>query len=509
MKLKTLTLLLIGFLLNPFSSTSQNFKVTLGEVQVNAPKTKVRELLGEKDGGILAIRAKGGIFTYNSKAERYLEFYDQKLKLKKSKQIKLPDKDLEYFNISYFNDRIFCFLIRYDKKEKTNTLYGTYIDENGNIDNEMVEISKVKVDAKRTRNDFDVRISPDSTKFLIINIPEHVKKANQTVELKILDTDYKESETIAIEFPYKDKDFGFKSFAIDSVGNTHMLARVRKETREKGTARHEYKIYTYFRKTEELYEYKVDLNKNYISRISMKIDAKNNLVCAGFYSDNNYSNMKGIFYLNINPETKEIEVSKTTDFTKSFLELFMSKKKANKQKGLDNLDINGLVLKKDGGIIMLNEYYEYYYTTTTDSRGNRTVTHHYLYNDIVIANIDKTGTIEWWTHIPKRQHSTNDFGPYSSYAFAVKDDKIHIIFNEHKKSVNDLKPAKLRNVPFKKAITVLVTIDVNGKAKKKALFPAKEGKTIAKPKFHLQSSGDQLIMFAELAKNYRFVKMNF
>lgn len=509
MNLKTITTILIGFLLFPTNSNSQDFKVTLGEIHKNPAKSWISSLLGEKDGGIYAIRIKGGLLTYSSKSDRYLEYYDSKLKIKKSKLISLPDKSLEYFKFAYFNDKLFCFLIRYDKKEKTNTLYGTDIDENGKVNNKMVEISKVEVDGKRSRNDFDIRVSPDSTKFLIINIPDYERKATQKVELKILDTEYKEFETIAIEFPYKDKDFGFHSFAIDTIGNIHMLAEVKKETKEKGTSRYEYKIYTYFKKSESLHEYKVELNKNYISRISMKIDKMNNLVCAGFYSDKNSFNMKGIFYMRINPDIKDVDVIKTTDFTKNFLQLFMSERRAKKQKGLHHLVIRGLVLKEDGGIILLSEYYHYYTTTTTDSRGNTRTTHHYVYNDIVVANIDKSGTIEWWTHIPKNQHTTNDGGPFSSFSYALKEDKIHIIFNEHKKLVNDLSPEKRRNVPFRKSITVLVTIDTKGKAKKKPLFQAKEGKTIVRPKFYLQSSNNQLIMFAQLSKSYRFVKMNF
>jgi hypothetical protein len=507
MKIKNLLTLSAVVFFTAFNLFSQKNKVnvTLGPELKKPSKTYIETMLGNIEDNFYVIRSKNASL-FSKKIELSLEVYNSKMDLKKTYPITFKEEKLKLHSFELLKGTIYCFYTKYEESGH-NVFYVSEISTTGKIGKPKKVVS-VKVEGKKDLNSFKLRISPDTTKIMIASIPDYQKKADQFVDMYSTDLDFEEVEKITIEFSYKSKDFNFHSFKVDNVGNMHILAQVRKAQKAKKESAYEYKIFTYFAETEEFYDYNVDLDKNYMSEVVLRIDKDNNIVCSGFYSDNNSFSTKGIFYLKLNTQTKEIEVQKTNDFDKKFLSFFMSEKKANKGKPLYNMVIRDLLIKEDGGLYFIAENYYIREVTRTDQNGRTTTTYYYHYNDVIVADISKEGKVNWWTVVPKYQVSANDGGPYSSIAWGVSENNLHIVFNENKKNAEILQPNKVKSVRFKKSVTVLVTFDSKGKAKKTALFPAKDGKTLTMPKVHVNSSSNELIMLAQVGKNYRFVKLN-
>src|SRR5262249_40949277 len=156
--------------------------------------------------------------------------------------------------------------------------------------------------------------------------------------------------------------------------------------------------------------------------------------CAGFYSEKDTRGIKGPYYLALDRSTKQIKHESYGVFDHDFVTMYMTEKEEKKadrkakKKGEDlgiewDYDLREIVRKEDGGAILMAEQYYMYVQTVCTSTGNGGQTcrniYHYVYNDIIAVNIDASGNIVWSAKVPKRQHTTNDGGMYSSYAMAV------------------------------------------------------------------------------------------
>ncbi|MGV3636882.1 MAG: hypothetical protein ACO1NQ_04450, partial [Flavobacteriales bacterium] len=234
---------------------------------------------------------------------------------------------------------------------------------------------------------------------------------------------------------------------------------------------------------------------------------------------------RGAFYMRLDRKTKAVLHQSFKEFSKEFVTQYMTDKEEEKatkraeRKGeemeLVLYDLDELVVRDDGGVVMVGEQYRYYSTTvctTTQNGGQscRTVDH-YVYNDIVVVNVDPTGNIEWATKIPKRQHTTNDGGYFSSYAMTVKGDKMYFVFNDSGKNLFLKEGGKI--APFKltgkEALITLATVESDGTVHREALLDPEKGETITRPKACVQTPDDQLFMFATRKDDYRFGLVTF
>jgi len=208
--------------------------------------------------------------------------------------------------------------------------------------------------------------------------------------------------------------------------------------------------------------------------------------------------------------SEEIVKEGTKDFDPSFIQLFSKRdvsKKKNSEPELYEYDLDNIIIRSDGGALLLAEqYYVQAVTSYTRSASGAMMSrtdYYYHYNDVIAININPNLSIEWATRIPKRQTTVNDGGYYSSYAYAVKNDKIYLLFNDDPDNIaiNDPKSVADYTSPKKSAAT-LVTIGSDGKWKKSLLFSNKQEGVILRPKVCEQSSADQMFLYAEKGKNY-------
>jgi hypothetical protein len=135
---------------------------------------------------------------------------------------------------------------------------------------------------------------------------------------------------------------------------------------------------------------------------------------------------------------------------------------------------------------------------------------YYLYNDIIIINIDKNGQIEWTQKIPKIQRTSEDFGFFSSYFLAVSGDKLYFIFNDDPRNIYYKGDGVIK--PFTKQAdsqAVLVEMDKDGNYTREALFSTKEAKVLIRPVVCEQISDNEIILFGQKGTMQRFIKGKF
>ncbi|MGB0423303.1 MAG: hypothetical protein ACPGED_03225, partial [Flavobacteriales bacterium] len=238
------------------------------------------------------------------------------------------------------------------------------------------------------------------------------------------------------------------------------------------------------------------------------------LLIAGFYSTQNSSNVKGMFYLKVDGESKKVSKLSKEEFSDDFIVSSFTdrqakkvKKKADrKEKELElyKYDIDDLVLSDDGGLVLVAEQFYWYSRTVTDQNGRTRTTYYYVYNDVLVMKINSSGDIAWLTKVPKHQVTANDGGYYSSYAMMVDGDKIHLYYNDHVDNQQRNRSGDMKSFRFgKNGCITKATIYADGVVNREVLIGEKMS-LFLRPKINSQLDNSRLLVYFIKGKAKQF-----
>jgi hypothetical protein len=247
---------------------------------------------------------------------------------------------------------------------------------------------------------------------------------------------------------------------------------------------------------------------------------KNQLICAGLYSNDLKAPVEGSFYNRINLTSGDVEISKSDKFSMKLITENLTEKATNrtqkragkgKDVGLSAYSIDDLYFKSDGTVALVAEQHYVTSSTMTTSDGRTYTVFSFSYNDILVINFEQeTGEILWSSKIDKKQRTSNDFGLHSSYALSVVNNRMFFVFNDNLKNFGP--KAKKNRVPFdrgKHSIATVVEMEANGDYKQKTLFVAKAKNMLCRPVVSEQISPNDLIIYGTDKKKSRFIKLQF
>lgn len=428
-------------------------------------------------------------------------------------------------------DRILVFSSFMDKKTKTNNLYMRVFDESN-----MAQIGRIQrmasfdVEKKRNAGTFSVTISPDEKLVLLyLNLPFE-KNDNERFSLKVYDMEMNPMWDREVSLPYLDSEFSVQSVRVTDDGSAMMIGTKYAEKREAkalkkdGKSTYDHHLLIYKGDGDEPSDHPIRVEDKFLQDLTLNIGSDGDILCGGLYGKKGTFTTAGTFFLRIDRATKAVEHSSFKEFDHDFITAYMTEKeeaKATKKaarKGEDlemyNFELRDIIRRDDGGAVMIAEQYHMYTVTTctTNSNGGQTcrTTYHYIYNDIIVVNVDPEGNIEWANKVPKRQHSINDGGYYSSYSVSVKGDKIYLIFNDNGKNLFLTQGAKVEPFKYGKDMLItLVTIDGDGRVHREALLAQDKRDAMTRPKSAVQIGDDRLFIFAAWKKDYRFGTVTF
>lgn len=467
------------------------------------------------------------------KKETFLRKMDLRYKTVYQKLIPLTIDKAEHSleDIAVFGDRILVFTENYDKKAKQRTLFLRVFNEE-----DMSPLGKPQVlasmDAEKRSNSggFSVHLSPNEEVILVSQMLPYEKEGYERFSLNVYDQEMNPMWERKVDLPYLDSEFGVESLRVANdgsvimIGNKYAEKREAKDLRKDGKATYEYHLLVYHEDGKEPEDHPIVVPGKFLQDLTLNVGADGDILCGGFYGNAGEFATSGTFFLRIDRTTKEIFHSSYKEFDRDFITQYMTEKEEKKatkkadKKGEDvemfNYELRDIVRRDDGGAVMIGEQYRFYITTVTSTDANgRTTTrtvYNYVYNDIIVVNIDPEGNIEWAVKVPKRQHSTNDGGRYSSYAMTVKDDKIYLMFNDAGSNLF-IKPGD-PIAPFrygKDMLITLATIDGEGTVHREALLNVEKRDFMTMPKACVQLQDDRLFIFANWKKEQRFGAVTF
>ncbi len=523
---KTLPFLLLLVGLSAFGQNkTEDYELIWGEEEKASRRETLSDIVGSDETGIYALKLRVGF--YNLGQTLTLEHYDPQMNLTKSREIDLNKqiKGMGYEFIVDFNNKLYLFTSKHDNRSGRKILYYQQILKTSlNIDGNLIKVAEVDRRGLSQRHSglFGVERSQDDSKLLIYYQQPKGKGGSDEFGFVVFDQSFKKLWDKRTKLPYDDEIFEVEDFEISNEGDVYLLGIVfkdKKKVKRKGEPNYQYRVLGYTDEGDRYEEYPVENEGYFFTDMQMEVTKEQNIICAGFYSEKGTFSIKGSYFIKLDAQTKSVlsEDFKQFDLdfiTQNLTNAQVKKAKKGKKTELYSYRLDDIVIREDGGAVLVGEQFfvNTFTTTTRDANGfTQTVTtSYYHYDDIIVVNINPDGTIEWAEKIAKRQSTTNDGGFFSSYALGVVGSRLYFVFNDNGENLiynGTGKPAYFDG--YRNGIVSLVEVNGLGQQKRSALFRSREVDVLTRPKVCEQVSKNELVIFGQRKKTHRFAKILF
>lgn len=497
--------------------------------EFGAPRrSSLNDIVGWDGTGIYAIKERYG---FAGSRKYTLEHYDNNFMPTRSFDLDIEEngKDCNVELIIQLRGKLYLFSSFPNAKTKKNVLSVQQINKK----TLQPEVQKTKIaeidfagEKKSNSGEFNLRVSRDSSKVMVFYKKPYDNDEPEAFGFYVLTDDMKPLWNKEVTVPFENELFDVESFRVDNGGDAYILGLVYKEKRKskrKGKPNYEYHVFSYKDNGATLKDYPVSLPDRFLTDMQIEILGNKDIICAGFYSNLGTFSVNGTYFLTVDARSGNVKTKSFKEFGIDFLTQNMTEreqKKAEKReaKGAENelyeYDLDKLLVGKDGSAMLIGEQY-YMYTTTsyqTTSTGmtQSYTTYHYIYNDIITVKINPSGQIEWAEKIPKRQHSYNDGGFYSSYTLGIVKGRICFLYNDNPKNIEYSGTGKVANYNAgRESIVMLASLTEDGKVERQPLFSSKDVEVITRPKVCEQITGSEIILFGQRKKNQQFARITF
>lgn len=458
-----------------------------------------------------------GIIPIKLATEKYIiKRFNKDLEQVKKQEFDLTFKNKKraFHSCVYMKGNLYVFSRFYDKEIDINSLYVERINlKTLKAIDEPKLIAEIPARKKGNAGYFNTNISRDSSKlFVFYDYPTPRKKAedqDEHVGISVYDADlnviWQKEE---ITFDVSSKQFVQQGGLVDNDGNVIILGKAYegtgrkiKEKNRDGDPNYTYVFRSFRENGEEIQDYTFELDDRFITDLRIEFDQNSHLACAGFYSNNKqYSTASGIFFFHLNPIAMMKYGETEAAFNSRTLSL-LSRREATKKGELYAWDINKLILRRDGGAVILAE--QTFRRWARDNNGNYYPIYYNM--NILATSLNSLGEVEWVQVIPKKQIMSRT-NLASSYNYIILPNRLALIFNDHEENVNAKPGDKVKNFTGgkKKGIVSLVSIDQQGELKREVLYPFAELKKLLMPTSTEQINNSQaLIMIRRFKKTQR------
>ncbi len=228
---------------------------------------------------------------------------------------------------------------------------------------------------------------------------------------------------------------------VDNRGNMHMV--IEKDNYRSKRETHHLEVYQYFFEENGLYQLIVNMPEDKLTYDAFFTydNLNNQLVAAGLFGENSLLKAEGYYYFRAEDKSNEYFLS-IKNFDEDFVAYLTGKEVDEDKLALYDIQINDLVLRRDGGILLIGEEAKISeltrptYTRTIYDTYDRPYATDFLYEDIFIIAIHPDGEPHWKKVMHKRQYSQDDGGIYSSFFLFKNPSSLRMIFNDEVKPEN-------------------------------------------------------------------------
>ena len=427
-------------------------------------------------------------------------------------------------DVKVINNRIFVFLS--DRFSGQSQFYIQEYDNEALPIGEAKEIASYSLDKIANKGFFSVITSRDNNYLGVVwEIPSN-KDRSDRYGYKIFDAELNELNSGEYELPFEGRFSEISEHYLSNTGDYFICVKEFMKSDRTSLIKHmDYKAMHILHATEDgIEDFELNLEGKRVEAMTMNSDNERILTLTGVYGDNNIPGVSGIFYVRANFDSQEVVDQGFEAFGKDFITQDWTERQRERaerriQRGRAEPQLYNYVMRQsevmeDGSIVgSLEQYFVQVYTYTDPRTGTFRQTFTYYYNDIVAFKIGVNGGFDWLKKINKYQVSTNDGGPFSSYARFINNGKLCFIFNDNEKNYDEFgNYIENENVFYpanfgkRRNAVSIVEIDLNdGSVQRKTFFDREEITALAIPKlFQMDYQLNEMLLYAVYGRKERF-----
>jgi len=180
---------------------------------------------------------------------------------------------------------------------------------------------------------------------------------------------------------------------------------------------------------------------------------------AGMYSEKSLGKLLGLYTSTLGMGVGDTD-TRIIPFDDDLLDE-VNGNKSGKKKGVQDFIVRDMILRQDGGVLLLVEMSKEYSrrpsspTRTVDYGGSGWIDHYY--EDVVAFSIHPDGQKHWSTVLHKKQYSQDDDGMYSSFFIFKTPEKIRLLFNDEIRQNSTVSEYVIRGNGYHKRSSVFST----------------------------------------------------
>lgn len=488
-------LIILGILLTGGSSFAQRADFANPE---RSFKRLYSKIIGQNEKGFFILRSSN---SFNNKIEQLrlrdnrieLAYMENNLSVKWHFPVQLPDAYGEIQDILFISDSLYIFYSSINKEKSTNDLYCVRVNtQKGELYKDPVKIDEITFDKKRNRGVFYIKKSKDNKMFFSMYKQPSPDSEKLVFNIKVFDASFTNLWEQRYATEYYDGILLLNDYVLSNDSSVVLLTSFELDKRSLKD-----KKFTMIRAMKDQPHLEVtplSLSRYFITDLKFAIDYINNkIVFGGLYSEANSYSSAGIAYITFDLATKEVTRA-TESFKAKFLNEFSSERTINRGTELINYNVDRIILRTDGGMLLIaesnyvtestnyNSYYQLYTTSYT-----------YHYDNVLVFSVNNDGKIHWENIIRKNQVSEDDGAFYSSYIVSLDIDKVHFVYNKFIRKSTDI---------------VSHTINNFGESSEKVVVKEADNVMIM-PGGGKQISADQLIVPCVQKNKTNFIRLSF
>lgn len=406
-------LILLFFLISSTFSISAQLITVSEEISLGSDVSY--DILGEMGHHILLFR--------DSKTKFEVQAFNPQMRESWSKEIILEKRTPKVLG-SVSNKKDFSLI--YSHKEKGNTIIKIHrYDAAANLLDSSVVIN---LGFLFFTPRFQLVRSEDRSKILLYYSENHEAIHSYAIDVA--------SQSLLWQNTLQPNDFLFtRDFAQALISNDGVMNIVFSRDNFKSKRKeHYYQIYHY-NGTGQPTPINVSMKEYITYDVIFNYDNLNKqVVGAGLYAEDNSERAKGTFYFNVQPDAQEV-TALFNEFKEIFLEKLLTKS-YKKGKGLKDSSVRNLIIRRDGGVLLIMERnHEFQRRTGTTARTNYSSNSgrllvDFYFDEVFILSIHPTGDVHWESILHKKQYSQDDGGIFSSFFLFETSGQLRFLFND-------------------------------------------------------------------------------
>jgi hypothetical protein len=434
------------------------------------------------------------VYFYDASSRGYsvlLEKYSPEFKLLYGKAFTSDVKNLSSMGMEYLKGQFALMLYERNNRDDYLKFSAIPISLEGKA-KKAVTIAKMRYERKRDIPSTRWMISQDTTKLLFTAYSDNNKDdIRMDMFLSVLDKEFNTLWDKQFKLGYSEEQVNIRNWAVSDEGTVYALAKIydtnkareTKKTKGKRVANYRMVVLQFKEGDDKPSEFELNLNDAFVKSATVRINPQGDLTALGFYANDFKGLVQGAFLMKMDAESGKIKIAKKKEFSQRDL-AFMGDDNTKKKKGEEGLEsqfsFRDVIFLEDGSTLMTaEENYSVTYTVRTGrTYSTRTV---YYSKDIIVINFDAEGSLQTVRMIPKRQKSgASTF--FQSYTALPGKGKAYFFYNDDKKNLKKPLGEKTNYTSnFNDAVTVMTSVDDNGKMERTPLFKGKDVESLFIP----------------------------